>query len=125
MTVTANNPTTGQPGWYEFPGLPAGSYMVQFVAPFDATFTTPFQGGDDSLDSDADMTTGTTGSVMLAAGEMNPTLDAGLLVNAPTAVNLAGFSAEVGQPPVAGLALLALALALLALAVTARGRQAS
>ena len=52
-TLTADNPVGGQPGWYEFAGLPAGSYIVQFMAPDGYTFTTPFLGGDPALDGNA------------------------------------------------------------------------
>ena len=55
-TVTAND-GSGNPGYYEFPGLPAGSYQVEFVKPGGYGFTTPDAGGD-TLDSDADVTTG-------------------------------------------------------------------
>ena len=109
-TVTANNPVGGQPGWYGFTGLPAGSYSVQFVKPDGYSFTTPFQGGDPTLDSDADTTTGQSGSVTLAAGQVNPTIDAGLTVNSPTAVRLVGFSAS-GKVPWGGVALLGLVMA--------------
>ena len=55
-TVTADHPTTGDPGWYEFPGLPAGSYQVRFVLPPAGwAFTTPDVGAD-ATDSDANPT---------------------------------------------------------------------
>ena len=78
-----NNPittTTDASGKYEFPGLPAGSYSVAFVAPAGYSFTTPDQGGDDTTDSDADATTGRTPPVTLTPGENNPTVDAGLVL---------------------------------------------
>ena len=114
-TLTANNPVGGQPGWYEFAGLPAGSYIVQFVAPDGYSFTTPFQGGDPALDSNANATTGPaygqSGVVTLAAGQVNPTIDAGLKPGSPTAVSLVVFSASVGQIPWGGMVLLGSALA--------------
>ena len=58
---------TGVPGWYEFPGLPAGNYRVQFVTN-EYGFATPYQGGDMTADSDANPSTGTTGVVRLAPG---------------------------------------------------------
>ena len=72
--------TTDASGKYAFPGLPAGSYSVAFVAPAGYTFTTPDQGGDDTTDSDANQTTGRTPAVTLTPGESNPTLDAGLVL---------------------------------------------
>ena len=44
-TVTAND-GSGNPGYYEFPGLPAGSYQVEFVKPGGYGFTTPDAGSD-------------------------------------------------------------------------------
>ena len=105
-TVTAANPVGGQPGWYEFPGLPAGSYIVQFVRPDGYSFTTPFQGGDPTLDSDADTTTGQSGSVTLAAGQVNPTHRCRFDGRQSDGSRLAGFSASGGNVPWGGLALL-------------------
>ena len=113
-TLTANNPVGGQPGWYEFAGLPAGSYIAQFVAPDGYSFTAAFQGGSPALDSNANATAGPTygqsGVVALAAGQNNPTIDAGLKSGSPTAVSLAGFSARGGNVPWGGFALLGSAL---------------
>ncbi len=79
-TVTADD-VYGQPGYYLFDGLiPGLPYFVQFVSPASATaFTTRNAGADDTIDSDADTTTGATQIVTLAPGEVNRTLDAGLL----------------------------------------------
>src|SRR5207249_1929902 len=38
-TTTANNPTTGAAGYYQFANLPPGSYLVQFVAPAGYVFS--------------------------------------------------------------------------------------
>lgn len=72
----------GNPGYYEFGELiPGVSYFVEFIEPSPATgFTTANAGGDDGQDSDANVTTGLTPIVVLAAGEFNPTIDAGLVV---------------------------------------------
>jgi hypothetical protein len=80
---TTANDSNGNPGYYQFPGLPAGSYIVEFVLPSGKTFTQPNQGNDPALDSDADTTTGRSGAVTLAAGENNPTIDVGLIAGAP------------------------------------------
>ncbi len=79
-TVTADD-VYGRPGYYRFDGLVPGlHYYVQFVKPASATaFTTPSVGGDPTLDSNADLTNGTSPMVTLAPGEYNPTLDAGLV----------------------------------------------
>jgi uncharacterized repeat protein (TIGR01451 family) len=79
-TVTADDPF-GQPGFYLFDGLiPGLRYFAQFVLPASATgFTGRDAGGDDTIDSDADLATGATGTVILAPDEVNLTLDAGLV----------------------------------------------
>jgi large repetitive protein len=84
-TVTAND-VYGQPGYYLFDGLiPGLPYFVQFVRPASATaFTTQNAGGDDTVDSDADPANGATQIVTLAPGEVNRTLDAGLVTAAGT-----------------------------------------
>ncbi len=70
---------TGDDGEYSFSALdPELTYIVEFVAPNDRTFTTP-NAGDEATDSDADVTTGRTGPITLAADEENDTVDAGLL----------------------------------------------
>ncbi|MCU0340465.1 MAG: hypothetical protein MUE30_11330, partial [Spirosomaceae bacterium] len=85
-TVTAT--VSGQAGKYSFDGLAAGNYVVQFVS---STFPagcllTPKQnqaGVPDSLDSDANPTTGVSQLVVLdpskgGLDKNNPTIDAGL-----------------------------------------------
>ena len=104
--LTADQPVTGVPGWYEFPGLPAGSYRVQFVTN-QYGFATPYQGGDMTADSDANPSTGTTGVVRLAPGQVNPTIDAGLAGSGPTAVRLTSFAGCSSALPLRGFALAA------------------
>ncbi|HEX2253900.1 MAG TPA: IPTL-CTERM sorting domain-containing protein [Thermoanaerobaculia bacterium] len=77
-TVTATGPG-GEAGWYRFPGLAPGSYLVCFEAPPTFVPTTPDAGGDDSTDSDADPATLCTPTVTLAADDDDPDLDAGLV----------------------------------------------
>ncbi len=67
-------------GYYEFTGLTPGDYYVVFSttgATYDR-FTTA-NVGNDTTDSDANATTGQTGTYTLASGEFNSTVDAGLL----------------------------------------------
>jgi uncharacterized repeat protein (TIGR01451 family) len=83
--VTQND-VHGIPGYYLFeqliPGVP---YYVQFVLPNGATgFTTANAGGNDSVDSDAVAGTGLTPVVTLASGEVNLTIDAGIVFPAGT-----------------------------------------
>lgn len=79
-TVTTDD-VYGQPGYYLFDGLiPGIRYFVQFVRPASATaFTSRDAGADDTIDSDASLTDGTTATVILAPAEVNRTLDAGLI----------------------------------------------
>ncbi len=72
--------TTDANGYYLFGNLNAGSYTVQFVKPSGYTFTIQDanSNGSDGTDSDADVTTGKTTCIALAAGENDMTWDAGL-----------------------------------------------
>ncbi len=79
-TTTGDNPSTlaVEQGYYEFKGLAPGSYIVQFYTGGGYnTFTTQDSGADAS-DSDADVLTGKTGVYVLASGDFNRTVDAGL-----------------------------------------------
>ena len=72
--------TTDANGAYSFAGLdPAQSYVVQFVAPDGRTFTTANVGDNDAIDSDANVDSGLSDSIALAAGENDDSIDAGLL----------------------------------------------
>ncbi|WP_170265680.1 IPTL-CTERM sorting domain-containing protein [Thiohalocapsa marina] len=67
-------------GSYEFAGLPAGNYVLQFDAP-DGYVLSPQDAGspnDDATDSDADPSTGLTASIPLTAGQALTDVDAGL-----------------------------------------------
>jgi large repetitive protein len=80
VTVTDDD-VYGQPGYYLFDNLiPGLRYFVQLIKPASATaFTTQNAGGDDTVDSDATLVTGVTQNVILAPGEVNRTIDAGLV----------------------------------------------
>ncbi|MEM9003726.1 MAG: SdrD B-like domain-containing protein, partial [Cyanobacteria bacterium P01_F01_bin.86] len=72
--------TTDSTGFYSFTGLTPGEYKVMFVAPDGFEFTTPNADGvADDADSDAAPTNGMTQTVVLASGDFNDTLDAGLI----------------------------------------------
>lgn len=78
-TVTANHPTTNQPGYYQFVGLPPGDYKVEFVV-IGRNFTTQNadgQGVNGALNSDPNTGTGITPTFNLPGG-FNPNIDAGL-----------------------------------------------
>ena len=82
-TVTADD-VYGRPGYYLFDGLiPGLHYFVQFVQPAAATgFTTQNAGSDPTVDSNASPANGATAEVVLAPGEVNRTIDAGLVAAA-------------------------------------------
>jgi SdrD B-like domain len=70
-------------GNYKFVDLKPGTYSVRFVPstlPTGAQFTTQNSGTDDTLNSDADPTTGITKTYTLGKREYNPTADAGIFV---------------------------------------------
>ena len=77
--ATLATTTTNGAGAYSFAGLDAGTYRVQFVAPTGQVFTLADQGVDDTRDSDANRTSGTSPPITLAAGQSNTTVDAGLV----------------------------------------------
>ena len=79
--------TTDATGHYLFGGLAAGSYRVKFMPPAGLIFTTA-NTGNDALDSDADPASGLTGCYLLAAGETNRTVDAGLVGGPPPSLRL-------------------------------------
>jgi protocatechuate 3,4-dioxygenase beta subunit len=82
VATVATGDGTNQPlGYYEFKGLTPGvGYYVEFADTNGLVLTVPFQGGDTNLDSNADGANGpgTTACIVLAAGEFNPSIDAGL-----------------------------------------------
>ena len=77
-TQTYMTTTTDSTGKYEFAGLNAGNYVVEFVKPADYAFTGAGKGTTID-DSDANTTTGRSGVITLAAGQVNTTIDAGLV----------------------------------------------
>ncbi len=109
-TVVATT-TTDASGLYSFTGLTPGLtnvYSVSFTAPAGLTATTPRSGTDNTIDSDADLVTGLSGSVTLTSGETNTTIDAGYLI--PTSglgdyvwadLNSNGVQ-DAGEPGIAG-----------------------
>lgn len=72
--------TTNSEGGYLFTELDAGIYSVKFEnLPFQTRFTLQNQGGDFTADSDVDPTTGFTSLITLAVGDVNLSIDAGLI----------------------------------------------
>lgn len=74
--------SSGNTGWYEFPNLDPATYYVCFAPPADYVPTLANVGANDAIDSDPDRVTQCTTPVFLAAGEINPTLDLGLVQTA-------------------------------------------
>ncbi|WP_456425181.1 SdrD B-like domain-containing protein [Rhodocaloribacter sp.] len=75
--VVLETTSTDVDGLYGFSGLLPGDYVVEFVLPDGFVFSAK-DAGDDTLDSDADTTTGKTDTLTLAEGEENLTVDAGM-----------------------------------------------
>ena len=71
--------TTDENGLYSFSDLDAGTYSVRFTAPDGTVLTSQDAPGDDSLDSDADPATGVTAPITLNPGDVNDTIDAGVV----------------------------------------------
>ncbi len=79
VSGTALTRMTDADGYYLFDNLIPGDYIVEFVVPAGYAIARLNQGGDDTLDSDADRTTGRTGVTTLTPGENDVTWDAGLV----------------------------------------------
>lgn len=78
-TTTATH--NGNPGYYQFVGVPEGNYIIEFVTPAGYVFTTQnadSQGVNGGANSDPSPTTGRTPSFSLAAGQNNNAVDAGM-----------------------------------------------
>ncbi|NBZ87707.1 SdrD B-like domain-containing protein [Stagnihabitans tardus] len=86
--------TTGADGSYSFTGLAAGSYVVGFEdsSAQGRAFVAANAGGDDTIDSDANATTGVTGIVSVLAGQTTKDVDAGVYLpnDPPVALDDAG-----------------------------------
>src|SRR5690606_12769022 len=80
-TLLRTTVTNGD-GLYLFDELEPGNYVVHFVLPNGYQFTIANQ-GDDSLDSDADTTSGCTPAIPLEAGQTDLSWDAGIYVPEP------------------------------------------
>ena len=83
-TVLATTMTSSS-GAYQFSNLTAGTYQVYFGTKSGYNLTAANQGTNDAIDSDASISTRLTGPIVLAAGENNTTVDAGMVVYCPPA----------------------------------------
>ncbi|MEO1524386.1 MAG: SdrD B-like domain-containing protein [Planctomycetota bacterium] len=104
--------TTRDGGQYNFAGLSAGDYVIEFLRPAGFEPSPNDQGNDDALDSDANAVSGRTERLTLIAGEMNDTVGAGFvsIVNGNTSsignrvwkdLNADGIQ-DVGEPGIPG-----------------------
>jgi hypothetical protein len=82
LDATVNTTSTGPTGSYQFLTCP-GDYRVLFTAPSGTTFTAQDQGGDDAVDSDADVATGRSHLFAVGDAGVDASVDAGLLCSAP------------------------------------------
>ncbi len=85
---------TNNVGTYQFDSLKAGTYQVKFVLPAGKTFTSVGQ-GTSATDSDANITTGLSGTITIdvkqpetSLARNNPTIDAGISGTCTTPVDL-------------------------------------
>ncbi len=83
--------TTDNNGAYSFTGLAAGNYFVRFQAPTGFQFTTQGDGSNAELDSNADLLTGKSAAITLVSGQVDNTIDAGLLPIAQHLCSLSGI----------------------------------
>ncbi len=87
--------TTAGGGLYNFSGLdPSINYVVEFVNPGGRLFTTA-DTGSDTTDSDANTTTGRTGTINPAPGQVITNVDAGFLPPAITIDKVSDAGADV------------------------------
>ena len=82
---------TDEDGRYLIDNLPAGNYMVEFTnLPKGYHFTKQFAAGDKYIDSDAALTSGFTPVMVLPAGFVDLTCDAGAYIVAQEVLPLTG-----------------------------------
>ena len=78
-------------GGYLFSDLNAGNYQIEFEALNNYAFTSADAGGNDLSDSDANTGTGLTGIINLSAGEIDTSIDAGLVYCPPTNASIGNY----------------------------------
>ncbi len=76
--VLVGTTTTSGGGNYSFTNLEPGDYYVEFTEPIGFNFSPQNSGGDDALDSDANVTTGRADTTTLTPGENDDSWDAGV-----------------------------------------------
>ncbi len=86
MGVMIDSMLTDMDGMYLFADLTPGTYEVRFDLLPDHVFSPRNAAMDDATDSDADLVTGRTGLISLAAGQNDLTWDAGMFRELQTVV---------------------------------------
>jgi|GEM_PF-6812784 len=81
--VQLDTTTTDPSGNYLFDGLTPGNYKIEFVLPSGYSFSLMDQLADDSVDSDANTTSGMTACTTLIPDENDMTWDAGIYLLPP------------------------------------------
>jgi uncharacterized repeat protein (TIGR01451 family) len=84
-------------GLYDFTGLLPGSYIVEFIPPEDTQITLQYQGGNTTLDSNANPATNRTGVITIGGGQHDFTVDAGIVLTTPTQAVVNSFAAYVAD----------------------------
>jgi SdrD B-like domain/PKD domain len=104
---TTVSTTTDASGNYNFPNLPPGSYCVAFTTPAGLTSSPSNSGADDAVDSDP--VNGSVCGVLLTAGQVNNTIDAGFYAaNVMSLGNVVWYDKnnngikDAGEPGIAG-----------------------
>ena len=87
-----NSTTTYRNGYYSFPDILTAEYYLHFTLPPGYQFSPQDMGSDDTLDSDANLTTGKTIVFTVQADERNSTWDAGMFIPS-------SGSSQPGSPP--------------------------
>ncbi len=97
LVGTTTTATVGlEDGIYQFNDLVPGNYYVDFILPTDHVFAPANRGSNDSVDSDADRTTGQTTQTTLESGEVDLSWDAGIYLQN----GLLGMAKRVSGTPV-------------------------
>ncbi len=92
--------TTTVGGVYQFTGLAAGNYAVEFAVPAGWVVTVPNHGDDGAVDSDVNPTSLRTAVVALGPGQVNNTIDAGLHVALPPTATMTTTPTSTRTPTV-------------------------
>ncbi len=96
---TVATTTTNDDGAYRFENLAPGNYTVVFTLPNNNwDFSPKDNAGDDTIDSDADPSTGEA-TVSLSAGDNNNTIDAGMTIDSSYTITKENTTIETEIAP--------------------------